>query len=130
MIEINKKYRNRVGETVRIICVDRDDPEHPVIGLMRLSKDNDEVISTYTKDGFYFSANDPCEYDLVEVSSPWTEFVVDEPVLVRNEEREEWVRRHFAGVENGLPCCWDNGLTSWTSKHQEKFSWDYCIRPE
>ena len=53
---------------------------------------------------------------------------VDDKVLVRKigQERNEWQRRHFAGVDkiNGRPFTWINEGTSWTNDFT--IAWDEC----
>ena len=47
----------------------------------------------------------------------WSEVEVDTPILVRDSEHEEWVKRYFAKYEDGKVCAWSGGATSWTSEN-------------
>ena len=46
----------------------------------------------------------------------WSKVEVDTPILVREYEHENWVRRYFAKYEGGKVYVWNNGRTSWTEK--------------
>ena len=64
---------------------------------------------------------------LVEVS-PYPDFKIDEPVMVRDESGNEWDKKCFSGVsKNGLATCWLHGGTSWTTNHVVE--WRQCRRP-
>ena len=49
-----------------------------------------------------------------EPENYWSKVAVDTPILVRDGENENWLKRHFAKYENGIVYAWDNGSTSWT----------------
>ena len=49
-----------------------------------------------------------------EPETDWSKVEVDTPILVRNPEDEDWIRRHFAKYENGTVYAWDGGDTSWS----------------
>ena len=57
------------------------------------------------------------EYKEPEVD--WNKVAVDTPILVREGEDGEWLRRHFAKYENGIVYTWKDALTSWTVLHDE-----------
>ncbi len=65
------------------------------------------------------------EYEEPEVD--WSKVEVDTPILVRNPEDEEWIRRHFAKYENGLVYSWCDGCTRWTA-YRSKYvtKWKYA----
>ena len=46
----------------------------------------------------------------------WTKVKVDTPVLVKDSDDSEWVRRYFAKYENGAVCVFASGFTSWTAQ--------------
>lgn len=52
------------------------------------------------------------EYKEPEVD--WSKVKVDTPILVRDYESEEWVRRYFAKFADGKVYAWVSGVTSWT----------------
>lgn len=63
MIDMNKKYRTRDGQKVRILCVDGYDPIYPVIGLV----ENQPSPKTWTEAGKYVQNEiDSDPNDLVE----------------------------------------------------------------
>ena len=65
------------------------------------------------------------EYEEPEVD--WSKVEVDTPILVRNPEDEDWIRRHFAKYENGLVYSWCDGCTRWTA-YRSKYvtKWKYA----
>ena len=62
------------------------------------------------------------EYE--EPETDWSKVEVDTPILVKNSEKGEWIRRYFAKYENGLVYAWNGGCTSWTEDRMR--SWDYA----
>lgn len=42
----------------------------------------------------------------------WSKVEVDTPILVRNGEDYDWIKRYFAGYMWGKVCAFDNGSTS------------------
>ena len=63
------------------------------------------------------------EYEEPEVD--WSKVEVDTPILVRNSEYGEWLKRHFAEYKNGKVYTWDNGYTSWTACG-DMGAWNYA----
>lgn len=53
--------------------------------------------------------------DYEEPEIDWSKVKVDTPILVRNFEDGEWVKRYFAKYENGVVYAWNSGCTSWTT---------------
>ena len=51
-----------------------------------------------------------------EPETDWSKVEADTPILVREYEHENWVRRYFAKYEGGKVYVWNNGRTSWTEK--------------
>ena len=63
MISMDKQYQTRDGRPVRLLCVDGNDPNYPVVGFV-----GDNVgISKWTHDGLYNIAEPCINEDLVEV---------------------------------------------------------------
>ena len=52
--------------------------------------------------------------DYKEPETDWNKVEVDTPILVRNSEDEEWLRRYFAMYENRAVYAWGSGRTSWS----------------
>lgn len=53
------------------------------------------------------------EYQEPEVD--WSKVNVDDLILVRDGDDEEWNRAHFACYEDGKVHAWSGGKTSWTA---------------
>ena len=90
-------------------------------------------IQSWTRDLYCVDRAQPHALDLVEVS-PYDDFEIDEPVMVRDSDDAAWARRHFAGVSNdGLPMAWPNGMTSFSIscivRSWRYLEWDECRRP-
>lgn len=58
-----------------------------------------------------------------EESIDWSKVKVDTPILVSTDGKT-WFNRYFAEYKDGEVFFWNNGATSWSSKHVFK-SW--CI---
>lgn len=64
-ISMDKQYKTRDGRPVRIICVDREDDDYPIVALINWENGKDR-ISTYTTNGK--GIKESCSvYDLIEV---------------------------------------------------------------
>lgn len=126
MIYMNKKYRTRDGNAARILVTDLvTDTPYKVLAAVT-GDDGQEICFSYTIDGkFYYSTSSGS--DLVEFT-PWDDFKVDDPVLVKNLDDNYWVKRYFAGVDaNGDPTTWYSGATSWSTSTQSIVEhWDEC----
>lgn len=64
--------------------------------------------------------------EYVEPPVDWTKVPVDTPILVRDYENHEWIRRYFARYVNGEVLAWRNGTTSWSTNHENVISWKYA----
>ena len=62
--------------------------------------------------------------DYEEPEVDWSKVAVDTPILVRNGEDEEWIKRYFAEYENEIIRAWDSGCTSWSAKYAT--AWKYA----
>ena len=61
----------------------------------------------------------------------WSKVKVDTPILVRNNEDEEWMNRYFAKFEYGAVWSFCDGRTSWSasknnSVRNDIISWNYA----
>ncbi len=128
-IDMTKKYKTRNGLPVRVVCTDMQDEEYPVIALVKNT--DGEAPLFYTKYGKFINYgdddDDEYENDLIEVT-PWDDFKIDDPVMVRDCDYKQWSKRCFAGVYNGYPQAFCDGKTSWTS-NGSKTSWEQCRKP-
>jgi hypothetical protein len=115
MIDKAKKYKNKGGLSVEILCTDIVSIYN--IGALVTRPDGTQYVCQY------------CEEQLVEVN-PYEDFKVDQPVMVRNDPDQQWYRRYFAGVsENGFPMTFADGMTSWSSHGRGKVGWTECKLP-
>ena len=65
--------------------------------------------------------------DYEEPETDWSKVEVDTPILVRQVEKGEWIKRHFAKYENGLVYAWKDSRTRWTSLYDnEVTAWKYA----
>ena len=53
----------------------------------------------------------------------WSKVKVDTPILVKDHEDREWLKRYFAKHEDGYVYAWGNGCTSWTADNM--YAWNY-----
>ena len=58
----------------------------------------------------------------------WSKVKVDTPILVREYEEQDWVKRYFAKYEDGTVHAWRDGCTSWTEENAS--AWKYAKLPE
>ena len=121
-ISMNKKYRTKSGSDVTLLSINA-----PLNGAYK-------IVGVVNNGLFRWSHTGSCSsgamFDLVEVSE-YEDFKIDDPVMVRDDDTEEWVRRHFAGVTNeGVALCWYGASTSWTvDADEEKITWWQCRKP-
>ena len=129
-IEMGKKYRTRDGRKVRVLCTDRRHNEYPVVALVTSFCGTTETLDTFTSNGFEVTTESESNYDLIEVT-PYDDFKIDEPVMVRYNDYSEWERYHFAKVtSDGLPMTFAKGCTSWTQNTSYGLTpWAECRRP-
>lgn len=55
----------------------------------------------------------------------WSKVKVDTPILVRDYEDSEWIKRYFAKFADGKVYAWLGGVTSWTA-NSNMSSWKYA----
>ena len=58
----------------------------------------------------------------------WSKVSVDTPILVRDREDQEWIRRYFAKYEKNKVCAWCDGCTSWSKSYSDTdySSWNFA----
>ena len=61
------------------------------------------------------------EYEEPEVD--WSKVKVDTPILVKDHEDKEWLKRYVAKYEDGYVYAWGNGCTSWNGDNM--YAWNY-----
>lgn len=62
--------------------------------------------------------------EYVEPPVDWSKVAVDTPILVKDYEEGEWVRRHFAKYENNTVYTWSAGSTSWSVDSGNITAWE------
>ena len=63
--------------------------------------------------------------EYVETTVDWSKVPIDTKILVRDSEREPWVKRYFAGVnKKGQVLAFYDGATSWSGN--SKILWNYA----
>ena len=68
------------------------------------------------------------EYKEPEVD--WSKVEVDTPILVKDFEDRNWIRKHFACYENGRVYAWVNGGTSWTTADCDDWKYAKLVESE
>ena len=127
MIKLGETYKDKSGNDVRIICVDKRG-EFPIVGIVSINPRGKEEVMSYTSEGSYLVYEDS-PHDLI-LPEDFRTYKIDEPVMVRDRDEEEWLRRYFAGVKADKPCAWDNGATSWSvGSPDNMLAWEQCRRP-
>ena len=57
----------------------------------------------------------------------WSKVEVDTPILVRDSENTEWLKKHFAKYKDGIVYVWNLGRTSWSATNDKDVSaWPYA----
>lgn len=65
--------------------------------------------------------------DYEEPEVDWSKVEVDTPILVRQGEDGDWLRRYFAKYEEGIVYAWKDALTSWTVLYDKDVTaWKYA----
>ena len=59
-----------------------------------------------------------------EPETDWSKVGVDTPILVRNDERDNWTKRYFAKYEHSELFVWVGGRTSWNETNM--IAWNYA----
>ena len=63
-------------------------------------------------------------------STDWSKVPVDTPILVRDCENDEWLRRYYAGLSSeGMVRAWAGGRTSWSAcdgNRKYRTKWNYA----
>lgn len=77
-------------------------------------KDCDFYASNLCK-GSAYKFREWLNSEYVEPPVDWSKVAVDTPILVRNYEGGEWIRRHFAKYEDNTVYAWESGATSWSA---------------
>ena len=125
-IDISKKYRTRSGFPVEILKTGLRNSVFSVAALIDTTEK--QIVVGLTEDGNFYVSGRESALDLVEIS-PYEGFKIDEPVMVRDYEKDSWKKAHFAGVScRGYAKTWQDGETSWTSDGS-MLTWKFCRRP-
>jgi hypothetical protein len=116
--EVGQVWLNGRGQRVRIICVDRNQSDYPIVGLLDLGKEEEEVMQEYTADGWYHNFNHSPEYNLVALAPKeitvrrWINVVktVNGRILVDTYETEHSAvnanNRNYIVLARAVPFTW------------------------
>lgn len=63
--------------------------------------------------------------EYIEPEVDWSKVAVDTPILVRDDECKNWLKRYFAKYEDGKLYAFNDGKTSWSS-NGEFLNWEYA----
>ena len=58
-----------------------------------------------------------------EAETDWSKIKINTPILVKDHEDGEWLKRYFAKYEDGYVYAWGNGCTSWNADNM--YAWNY-----
>ena len=61
--------------------------------------------------------------DYEEPETDWSKIEVDTPILVKDREDGDWLKRYFAKYEDGYVYAWGNGCTSWNADNV--YAWNH-----
>ena len=68
-----------------------------------------------------------CESEYIEPEVDWSKVPVDTPILVSDNESDEWIKRYFAYCRDGGVFAYDCGATSWSAgKESDCSGWRYA----
>jgi hypothetical protein len=125
MIDINKKYKLRMGGDVVIF----EKCEGKIFGKYKVNPTCEWNASRWDSNGHYQICDESC-LDLIEIS-PYADLKIDDKVLVWDDGQIDPYKYHFAGIDgDGRALTWDDGQTSFTSNEYEVSTWDNCIKYE
>ena len=85
------------------------------------------ICKFYVDAGCAESRKEWLNSEYVEPKVDWSKIPVDTPILVKDSEKAEWEKRHFACINDGKVCTWCNGVTSWSTRDEDDFcEWNYA----
>ena len=102
--------------------------------VLTVTKPGAFSVVGYTADGslYRFTCDGNVKYSttgLVEVS-PYADFVIDEKVMVRNSDSENWTRRLFSGMDKNTGLALASRYTKWIREATGcSPGWNQCRRP-
>lgn len=112
MIDITKTYRTREGKKARVLATDVASLSSVVAAIEEAP--GKESIYVFLPDGS-FTVNAIHRHDLIEYN-PGNHLKVDQPVWVRNTEKDLWLPRHFSNYADGSYWAFQDGLTSHSAR--------------
>lgn len=116
LISMDKVYTCN-GDEVRILCIDRNDEEYPVVVLI-----NNCQTEHFTKHGEYYSNGSHPEFNLKEYN-PWQDVAVDTKICLHSGLGLGVFNRHFAKYEDGKVYYFKGGKTSFTAGEGDIQCW-------
>ena len=129
MTSLNKKYRTRSGQPVRILGKVLRHGTRTVVAAVEQPDGDSVYLYVYRDDGILsiFGKQDH-PLDLIEVSL-WDDFQDGEPVMVRDGVNDVWEKMHFAKAIGGFPYTYPGRQSKWTALGQTMTPWAVCRKP-
>jgi hypothetical protein len=126
---MTKQYKTTDGRPVQILSTTVVNDPYTVAALVS-NAEGEQALVKYTSCGKYFATgNTPSIHDLVEIT-PYDDFKVDDKVLVSNTGHT-WHKRYFSHVtDEGEPCTFYSGGTSWSQEDSHTIKWVLCKKAE
>ena len=100
MIDMSKKYKTRDGRAVRVLCVDRNGKDYPVVALVP-NDVGQEMLRAHTGEGRYLGPTDEHDADLIEIL-PSVVFWVNAKLEI---EASSWVVRIYDAQDDAGKDC-------------------------
>lgn len=113
LFDKNLKQTNRLDGYDEFL---REEKSHHDLEIVKVFKNIKALVATNEK---------VIEQDLLlwerEEEIDWSKVAIDTPILVRDYGYDDWLVRHFAGLnELGEVTAWIDGTTSYTVKNKDK----------
>lgn len=115
-LEVGKTYRTHDNRKVVIIYKMLTTQLDPFVGVLT-DNDGTEEIRRWGPDGASLRAPRQICADIVREATPYDDFKVSDPIMVRDTDNEQWERRYFshAGDFGGV-YAFAQGATPWSCK--------------
>lgn len=124
-IDINKKYKTRLGFPVRIYSIDAGG-EYPVHAAYFY--EDEWIMESFTNNGRYAVGHTDNDEDLIEIGK-YDHIKIDDQVVAWDHVGyNNKTRCHFGGInEDAKILTWGNGKTSFTHEEYDGIDeWDNC----
>jgi len=123
MFEVGGIYQTCGGDNARVICVDADCEDYPVVAIV-----NGDPL-TFTRAGKYYADRTGNHgKDLQIPAQPYAHLKMDDLVWVREEMDGDWIPRYFSSLDQeGRVRTFPGGTTSVTTPAcSAPRGWSFC----